>query len=154
MRRVTRTYWSKKKGQFVTKVYEYKGKSRRGKTLVGKGGRIYQKNIDELKEQIANSDRSQSEKRYLLADLNARVKQRHKDERRLTTSGWAAIYKEDKVSKFLTNAGYNPEEFADELGVDLEDVLDINNWDDGILNIGSRHFKFNWTYTGEFYEEF
>ena len=48
----------------------------------------------------------------------------------------------------------SPEEFAEELGVDEAMLLNPKNWENGILTIGNRHFRFNWTYTGEFYEEY
>ena len=154
MKRVVRTYWSKKKNQFVTKVYEYKSSSRRGKVLVGKTGRINQKNIDQFKEQIRSSDRGEAEKRTLIADLDALVHQRHRSKRKLTTSGFLGKMRRDAPSRFLTNAGYSPEEFAEELGVDEAMLLNPKNWENGILTIGNRHFRFNWTYTGEFYEEY
>lgn len=154
MRRVTRTYWSKKKNQFVTKVYEYKSASRRSKVLVGKTGKVNQKNIDKFKEQIRLSDRREDEKRTLIADLDALVYQRHGSKKKLTISGFFGKMRRDAPSRFLVNAGYSPEEFAEEIGVDIDDVLDTNNWKDGILTIGNRHFRFNWTYTGEFYEEY
>lgn len=154
MRRVKRTYWSKKEGRLVTKIYEYKSKSRRGKVLVGKTGRLNQKNIDAFKEQIRLSDRGEAEKRTLIADLDALVHQRHRSKTKLTTSGFLGKMRRDAPSRFLINAGYSPDEFAEEIGVDVEDILDPNNWENGILSIGSRHFKFSWTYTGEFYEEY
>ena len=154
MRRVTRTYWSKKKNQFVTKVYQYKSTSRRGKTLVGKTGRVNQKNIDAFKEQIRNSNANEAEKRTLIADLDALVHQRHNSKKKLTTTGFLGKMRRDAPSRFLSNAGYSTEEFAEETGLDEADILDPRNWEHGILTVDGRHFKFSFTYTGELYEEY
>lgn len=153
MRRVTRTYWSKKKNSFVTKVYEYKSTSRRGKTLVGKSGRVNQKNVDAFKEQIRQSSKNEAEKRTLIADLDALVHQRHNSKKKLTVSGFLGKMRRDAPSRFLTNAGYSVEEFAEETGLDEADILDPRHWNHGLLTVGNRRFKFKFTYTGELYEE-
>ena len=140
---------------WITRTYQYSHKSKRGLTLVDKRGRILRKNVERFKESIINNGNyNEAEKRMLLADLNATIKQRHYDERKLTTSGFIGKQQSDATTRFLANAGYSVEEFAEEIGVDIDDILDTNNWKDGILSIGNRHFRFNWTYTGEFYEEF
>ena len=157
MRRVTRTYWSKRKGQFVTKVYQYKDRSRRSKTLVGKNGRLHKKNIQELIDRIDASSRSEADKITLKSDLRDLVNIRHQNKKKLTEAGFISkvtIDRDDKVKKFFINAGYSPAEFAEEIGEDEDDVLNLDNWRNGELIIGDRRFKFNWTYSGEFYEEY
>ena len=90
----------------------------------------------------------------MLADLDAFIYQRKNSKKKLTTSGFLGKMRRDAPSRFFTNAGYSPDEFAEEVDLDVEDVLDLNNWINGELVVGDRHFRFNWTYTGEFYEEY
>ena len=42
-RKITRKYFSKRKNQWITKIYEYEAKAHapKSKLLVGKNGRIY-----------------------------------------------------------------------------------------------------------------
>lgn len=152
---VVRTWFSKKTGKYVTRTYTYAHKSKKGLTLVDKRGRILKHNIERFEESIRNNTNyDEAYKRMLLADLKATVKQRKKDTRKLTTSGFMGKQEQNAIVRFLANAGYSVEEFADEINVDIDDVLDEDNWSDGIFKVGNRSFKFNWTYTGQFYEEF
>ena len=152
-RTVRRTYWSKKLQAFVTKEYHYAHKSTRGKTLVDKRGRILKKNVGKFEEAIrANQDYSDVEKRSLIADLRAIVAQRHRTGDKLTTTGFIGRQQSNKVARFLANAGYSPEELAEELDIDEEDILDPENWDDDILTVNGMRYKFKFTYTGNFYE--
>ena len=154
-RTVVRKWYSKRQGRWVTKTYHYTHKSKKGLTLVDKRGRTLKKNVERFKQSILdNPNYNEAEKRMLIADLNATIKQRKLDARKLTTSGFMGKQESDATTRFLANAGYSVDEFADELGVDIDDVLDQDNWHDGILTIGDRSFRFNWTYTGQFYEEF
>lgn len=151
---VKRTWFNKKTGQLVTKTYTYEHKSKRGLTLVDKRGRIMQKNINKFKDTINdNPNYTEGEKITLISDLNAVVNRKHLDKVKLTTNGFMGIQQEEAIPRFFVNAGYSPEEFANEIGEAIEDVLDENNWVDEQLIINGRVFKFNWTYTGNFFEE-
>ena len=149
-RTVVRTYWSKKKNQYVTKTYTYAHPSKKGLTLVDKNGRVMNKNVERFKQAILdNTDYSEAKKRTLLADLNATIKQRKSDKNRLTTSGFLGKQESNDIVRFLTNAGYSVDEFAEELEISIDDVLDTSNWNNGIF---MGIYKFNWTYTGNFVE--
>lgn len=133
MRKVTRTYFSKRLGKIVTKTYTYgEGKSRRGLTLVGKDGKITpnsKKNVLKFKESIDNNPfLTRAEKITLKNKLDALIKVRHDSGKKLTTTGFYGWMEEDKVNRLLVNAGYTAEELADEVGVDVEDILNPDNW--------------------------
>lgn len=153
-RTVVRRYWSKRKNEWVTKTYTYAHKSKRGLVLVDKRGRVVSKNVERFRESIINNaSYDEATKRVLLADLGATIQQRKYDRKKLTTSGFMGKQEEDQITRFLTNAGYSPDEFAEELGVDIDEIMDTSNWTDGMLIIGGRKWRFNWTYTGNFAEE-
>ena len=153
-RTVVRKYYSKKQGKMVTKIYTYEHPSKKGLTLVDKRGRIMHKNIERFKQTIIdNTDYNEAQKRTLLADLEAYVEVRHDNKKKLTTQGFLGHQESDAITRFLTNAGYSIEEFAEEADVDIEDVVNPDNWHDNFFIAAGRTFKFNWTYTGSFFEE-
>ena len=125
-------------------------KSKRSRTLVGKGGRITsnsKKNVNNLLEQINNNpELTEAEKITLSNDLMAYVDQAHMAGKKLTVNGFWSRYETDKISRMLVNAGYTPEELAKEIGVNEEDVLNPENWNKDIF-MGSWQLSFQ--YTGE-----
>lgn len=125
-------------------------KSKRGRTLVGKNGRITsnsKKNVQNLIDEIqGNANYSEDEKITLVNDLNAYVMQAHKSGKKMTTNGFWARYEEDKISRMLVNAGYTPEELADEIGVSVDEILKNENWNKGVF-MGTWELSFQ--YTGE-----
>lgn len=152
-RKVTRT-WTTKSGITKTKTYTYKGtgKSRRGKTLVSKSGKVNNKNIDAFKKEIiANTSYSESERRALLADLNIIIKQRSKSGKKLTTTGFLGELSSDTITRMLVNAGYSPEEAAADIGVDVADLLDQSNWNNDVFTLGSLVYRFEYSYTGNLF---
>lgn len=134
------------KSSYKTKGYR---PSKRGKTLVGKNGRITnnsKKNVEQYKAQIdARTDLSDREKRSLKADVDAYVSQAHREGKKLTTNGLEARYKNDSVNRLLTNAGYTPEEFAEEAGVDVDTVMNPDSWSNGLF-LGM--YEINFQYAG------
>lgn len=149
LRRVKRTYFSKKLGTYVTKEYTYgQGKSRRGLTLVGKSGRLNHKNIDKFVQSIDNNTLlNDAEKVTLKNELNALIKVRHENGKKLTTTGFYGWKEEKEINRLLTNAGYTAEELASEIGVTEEDILDAANWkkarDSEGNEIGQKYFEFD-----------
>ena len=133
--------------------YSYKHKSTRGLTLVGKNGRINKKNIQRFKDQIdANTAYSVSEKRYLKADLDAMVKQRHRAGEKLTTSGFFGHLEKDKIAKLFTNAGYSLSEVAHQYGISEAELLDTRRWaGDTFTTSAGRMLTFKFTYQGDIF---
>lgn len=153
-RKVTRTWYNKKLGKYITKTYEYNHPSKKGLTLVDKRGRILTKNVTTFKESILNNtDFNEPQKRALIDDLNMYIQERHKHKNKLTTTGFMGTQSNTDITRFLANAGYSVEELAGEIGENENDILNENNWYDNMLHINGRTFKFNWTYTGNFIEE-
>ena len=158
-KKVTRTY--KTKSGIVTKTYFYdyknsKRKSTRSKTLVSKSGKINKKNVADFKKKIDDSmNLSATEKRSMKADLDAYVKQRSIDKQKLTVSGFQGHLESDKMARMFANLGAAPDEIADEYGFDEDDLLDENNWTNGIYTDPTtvKSYRVNWTYTGSAFEE-
>lgn len=146
--------WTTKSGITKTKTYTYGvGKSRRGKVLVSKSGKLNKKNIKAFKDEINSSTKyTEAEKRSLIADLNIMLKQRQKSNRRLTTTGFVGELESEAVSRMLSNAGYSIEEAATELGVSEADLLDAKNWKDDVFTIGSVAYQFKFNYTGSVFD--
>jgi hypothetical protein len=123
-------------------------KSKRSRTLVGKGGRITynsKNNVEKLIDEInARQDLTRAEKITLINDLKAYVDAYHKSKKKLTVNGFFAHYEDDKINRLLTNAGYTAAELADEVGVTEDEVLDLNNWSGGIF-MGMWELDFNYT---------
>ena len=153
-RKVTRTWYNKKLGKYVTKTYEYNHPSKKGLTLVDKRGRILTKNVNTFKDSILNNTEfNEPQKRALIDDLNMYIQERHKHKNKLTTTGFMGTQSNSDITRFLANAGYSVEELASEIGENENDILNETNWYDNMLHINGRTFKFNWTYTGNFIEE-
>lgn len=123
-------------------------KSKRGRTLVGKNGVISKNsknNVEKLIKTIQDrDDLSDSEKITLTSDIRAYVDAYHQSHKKLTVNGFFAHYESDKINRMLTNAGYTPEELADELGVNVEDILNKENWNKDIF-MGAWQLNFNYT---------
>ena len=134
------------KSSYKTKNYR---PSKRGLTLVGKNGRITtnsKKNVEKYKKYInERTDLSDSDKMSLIADVDAYVQSAHLHKKKLTTNGLEARYAEDKIERLITNAGYSIDEFAEEAGVSVEEVLKEKNWQDGLF-LGK--YEINFQYTG------
>ena len=156
---VTRKY--KTNSGVVTKTYiydykNYKKKSTRSKTLVSKSGKINKKNVSDFKKKIDDSENlSAAEKRSMKADLDAYVKQRSIDKKKLTVSGFQGHLESDKMSRMFANLGASSDEIADEYGFDEGDLLDADNWINGIYTdpTTGKSYRVNWTYTGSAFEE-
>lgn len=132
--------------------YKYTHKSTRGLTLVGKNGRIDKKNIQKFKDIIDNSSEyTAAEKRYLKADLDALVSQKHKAGEKLTTTGFLGHLESDKISKMFTNAGYDTADVAAEYNIPEAELLDLNNWVGNQFTFGAIALTFNFTYSGDIF---
>lgn len=150
---VTRKYYSKKEGKYVTKTYTYSHKSTKGKVLVSKTGKVKTKNVEAMRAAIkGNPAYTDAEKRAALNDLEILVKIRSKNKERLTTTGFTGWRQDNETDRFFANAGYSVEEFAAELGIDPDEVRDRDNWVDGKFKLGDKEVSFNFTYTGNFWE--
>lgn len=151
-KQIKRTYYSKKLDKYVTKIYNYSGKSRRGLTLVGKNGKITansKKNVEAFEKWIKNNPTyNDAEKRTLINDLRARVLVYHQNHMKLTSSGFMGAQQDDSITRLLTNLGYTSQELADEYDLPESAILNAENWQGDTFSWNGLIFQINFTYTG------
>lgn len=143
VRKVKRTWYSKKQNKYVTKEYEYTYKQKRGgktKVLVGKNGKVYKDRINDVLNDIKDPATK--------ADARARIKQAIRDGERLTERSLAAKVATDKYEKMLINAGYSIESFEDETGISFKDFSDKSNWNGDIFTLGAVSYVYKFNYEG------
>lgn len=159
MKRVKRT-WTTKSG-IKTKVYEIdktykydnKHKSTRGKALVGPKGQKYSKNINAFKDKImADTKHTIEEREALCKRLDQYIAIRSETKKKLTTNGFYAYMKKDKISKLTASLGYTPKELANAYNIPLADIENESNWKDGYFISGKKTYKISHTYTGNVFE--
>lgn len=123
-------------------------KSKRSRTLVGKGGRITKnskKNVENFINQIKErTDLSERDKITLINDLKAKIDSYHLNNKKLTVSGFSSLYEKDRISKIIVASGYSVEELADEINVSEDELLNPDNWD-GSIFLGKWELDFNYT---------
>ena len=152
MKQVKRTYYSKRKGEWITKMYNYSGKSRRGLTLVGKNGRITpnsKKNVEKFIESIKNNiSYNEAEKRTLINDLKAKILSYSENGKKLTTTGFMGMQEDSKVSRYLVNLGYTSSELSDLYDIPEDAILNEDNWSGDTFTYGGILYMTQFNYTG------
>ena len=144
-----RSWYSKKLGKTITKTYIYEHKSTRGKTLVGKNGKVNKKNVDEFIKEINNNpELSAVQKRTMVNELRAEIRDRVHNNKKLTTTGFAGQRADTDVERMFYNVGIDPEEIAAEQNIDILDLIDKRNWAGDVFTINGVKYKFSFTYTG------
>lgn len=153
MKRVKRTYYSKKRDEWITKEYKYTGKSRRGLTLVGKGGKITKnskKNVEKFIKSIKeNPEYTEAEKRTLVNDLYTQVMAYSSEGKKLTTTGFMGLQEEEKIPRMLTNLGYTSYEISELYDIPEEEVLNSDNWSGDVFTYGGLSYLVQFNYTGD-----
>lgn len=151
IKRVKRTWWSKRQGKYITKVYEYetvksasgkvttKSRSRRSKLLVGKNG-VYKDRLDDLIK--ATPDPA------MQAEIRAKVNEVLRKKETLTVKKLLSKISESKIERAFINAGYTEKEILEELGVPREVLFDEANWDGSVFTYNGEEYDFQFTYTG------
>jgi hypothetical protein len=141
--------WIRADGTVVTKEYTYgRGKSRRGKVLVNAKGIVNKKNLADFKLEIQNSTIGAAEKRTLLADLDARIRERKRNKKKLTTTGFAGLQQEQNIERMFANAGYSISEAATEFELTEAELLNPDNWEGNIYTEKGVQYSFAFSYTG------
>ena len=124
MRKVTRTWTSKRTGKTVTKTYTYDtpAKKRGGKSLllVGKNGNQYSDRVKELLNNIDDPG-MRSQARTIIKNAIA-------DKERLSIRSLTSKLAETKEEKFLINMGYTRESFEKEYGFSFDTFMNPDNW--------------------------
>lgn len=145
---VKRTYYSKKLGRNVTKVYTYDYKKRRsGKNLllVGKNGNEYTDRINDLLSSITDP--------ALKADIKAIVRQSKIDKEKLSMRTLQSKLTTDKYEKMLINAGYSIPEFEKEYGITFSEFSNPVNWKQDAaghweFSTGTATYQYQFRYEG------
>ena len=157
MRRIVRRRWfSKKKQTWVEKeyVYDYK-KSRRGRILVDKYGRINKKNVGNLKKQLAIEFTNPVELNYMLNEVDNIIDDVKEHKRELRTTGFYGRLTDNGITRMFTNMGTSVDEVASEYNLDVNDLLEKNNWDftgnTFTDPVTGKVYNFKFTYTGSIF---
>ena len=141
-RTVVRKYFSKRKNEWVTKTYHYNAKkAKRSDLIVGKSGKIYKDRLKKLRDSLDDPN-DQYELDLLIEN------QLYKKNPRISEKTLRSMIADSKIEKAIINTGYTPEELAAEMGIDVMDLLDEDNWDGDIFKLGDRTWNFEFKYDG------
>lgn len=162
-RRVKRTWFNKKLGKKITKVYEYKGykTTKRSQKLIVKNGKLtkYGKEYKEaLIRKLGNDFRYKVEEKIFVAEKNdANLKESTlvgQIERALEQA--ENKYSDDSASRskirgFIYNMGGDVDDLAIDLGIDKKTLLDESNWrfvnsEEAYFTFGGYQYSFNFKY--------
>lgn len=153
MKHTVKRTWTRADGTKVTKTYTYEGKSRKGKVLVNAKGQINYKNVKAFKKEIQDSSATTAEKRTLLADLDSRLRERKRNKKKLTTTGFAGLQQDEKIERMFANAGYSLSEAASEFGLTEAELLDPKNWNNDTYTEKGVQYAFTFSYTGALFNK-
>ena len=140
-RTVVRKYFSKRKNAWVTKTYEYNAKkAKRSDLIVGKSGKVYKDRLKKLKDSLDEYDQFE-------LDLII-IHQQAKKDARISERTLRSMLADSKIQKAIINTGYTPDELAAEMGIDVMDLLDEDNWDGSTFTFGGDSWDFEFRYDG------
>ena len=141
-RTVVRKYFSKRKNAWVTKTYEYNAKkAKRSDLIVGKYGKVYKDRLKKLRDSLSDPN-DQYELDLLIEN------QLYKKDPRISERTLRSMLAGSKIEKAIINTGYTPEELAAEMGIDVMDLLDEDNWDGSTFSFGGDSWDFEFRYDG------
>ena len=141
-RTVVRKYFSKRKNEWVTKTYEYNvKKAKRSDLIIGRTGKIYKDRLKKLRDSLSDPN-DQYELDLLIEN------QLYKKDRRISERTLRSMLAGSKIEKAIINTGYTPEELAAEMGIDVMDLLDEDNWDGSTFSFGGDSWDFEFRYDG------
>lgn len=141
-RTVVRKYFSKRKNEWVTKTYEYNAKkAKRSDLIVGKSGKVYKDRLKKLRDSLDDPN-DQYELDLLIEN------QLYKKDPRISERTLRSMLASSKIEKAIINTGYTPEELAAEMGIDVMDLLDEDNWDGSTFSFGGDLWDFEFRYDG------
>ena len=144
-RTVTRKYFSKRKNQWVTKTYEYNvKKAKRSDLIVGRTGKVYTDRLKKLRDSLSTDDQYELD----LIILHQQSKVDRGQDARISERTLRSMLSDSKIEKAIINTGYTSDELAAEMGIDVTDLLDENNWDGTVFTYGNRTWNFEFKYDG------
>ena len=137
---VVRKYFSKRKNEWVTKIYEY-DKRAKSPLIINKKGKVYEDKLKRLRDSL--TDPNEQDELDLIIE-----NQLYKKNPRISEKTLRSMLADSKIEKAIINTGYTPEELAAEMGINADDLLDENNWDGDIFKLGDRTWNFEFKYDG------
>lgn len=141
-RTVVRKYFSKRKNEWVTKTYEYNAKkAKRSDLIVGKSGKVYKDRLKKLRDSLSDPN-DQYELDLIIEN------QLYKKDPRISERTLRSMLANSKIEKAIINTGYTPEELAAEMGIDVMDLLDEDNWSGSEFTFGGKTWNFEFRYDG------
>lgn len=137
---VVRKYFSKRKNEWVTKIYEY-DKRAKSPLIINKQGKVYKDKLKRLRDSLSDP--------YDQYELDLLIEnQLYKKNPRISEKTLRSMLAGSKIEKAIINTGYTPDELAAEMGIDVMDLLDEDNWDGDIFKLGDRTWNFEFRYDG------
>ena len=137
---VVRKYFSKRKNEWVTKIYEYDTRAK-SPLIINKKGKVYEDKLKRLRDSL--TDPNEQDELDLIIE-----NQLYKKNPRISEKTLRSMLAGSKIEKAIINTGYTPEELAAEMGIDVMDLLDEDNWDGDIFKLGDRTWNFEFKYDG------
>lgn len=137
---VVRKYFSKRKNEWVTKTYEYDTRAH-SPLIISKKGKVYEDKLKRLRNSLSDPN-DQAELDLLIEN------QLYKKNPRISEKTLRSMLAGSKIEKAIINTGYTPDELATEMGIDVMDLLDEDNWDGDIFKLGDRTWNFEFRYDG------
>lgn len=142
---VTRTYYNRQLGEFVTKTYEYEySKAKTSPLLVDKNGTVYKKRVEEFTRGMDMSDK---------AEVEQYIKFYSQHKKRIRERTLRSKMAESSIEKMIINTGRSTSELASEIGVDEADLLDEMNWDGSNFVFDGVVYTFKFNYTGALFSK-
>ena len=137
---VVRKYFSKRKNEWVTKIYEY-DKRAKSPLIINKKGKVYEDKLKRLRDSL--TDPNEQDELDLIIE-----NQLYKKNPRISEKTLRSMLAGSKIEKVIINTGYTPEELAAEMGINVADLLDEDNWDGDIFKLNDRTWNFEFKYDG------
>ena len=137
---VVRKYFSKRKNEWVTKIYEY-DKRAKSPLIINKKGKVYEDKLKRLRDSLSDPN-DQAELDLLIEN------QLYKKNPRISEKTLRSMIADSKIEKAIINTGYTADELASELGIDVADLLDEANWSGSEFTFGGKTWDFEFKYDG------
>lgn len=137
---VVRKYFSKRKNEWVTKIYEY-DKRAQSPLIINKKGKVYEDKLKRLRDSL--SDPNDQDELDLIIE-----NQLYKKNPRISEKTLRSMISNSKIEKAIINTGYTADELASELGIDVADLLDESNWSGSEFTFGGKTWDFEFNYDG------
>lgn len=138
---------------------KYTRRTKKSKLLVGKNGRKYKNNIQELIDSISENDTYSFTEKLALKDMiDIYVNESHQLKTKMSINGFFGRLEMNRTDRLFRNLGYSTAEMADALGTSEDELREQSKWIEDsngkYLELpDGRRFEFEFTYTGSVFKE-